>query len=303
MSGHLKSKLTNTKIIIIYYLVIIILSSYATYKNGIILYQKELIKLISVFKPLLMVLLAIGITYFINYLFHKIFRKQSYNYKEDYAPLFMALITLSLPLNINILLFIIIILIINIIKLFYNIEFINYYNITKILIVIILFIIGKYSYLTIYDTNVETNFSTLDLFLGRGIGGLATSNILLLIICYFIMLLNESFKKEIPIISIISYIITLVVFDLIVKNNVIIDIKSFITSGFTFGSIFIATIPMYSPIKHKSIVIYSVLIGIISFIINKIFNIYDSIFIAIFITNIIIVIYELLGRKIKNEHK
>ncbi len=303
MSGHLKSKLTNSKIILLYYLIILILTGYATYKNGIILYQKNLINLIGIFKPLLLVLSGIIITYLINYIYINVIKKDKYDYKEDYTPLFIALITLTLPLNISFILYLVIIILSNILKLFYNIEFINYYNLIKILFILILLIIGKYSYLTLYDTNIETNFSTLDLFLGRGFGGIATGNILLLIICYLIMLFNEAYKKEIPIIAIASYIITLVIFDLLFKNSVVLDIKNLITNGFIFGCLFIATIPMYSPIKYKEKVIYSILIGIISFVINKIFNIYDGIYFAIIITNIIIIGYELLERRIINEHK
>ena len=69
MSGHLKSKLTNSKIIIIYYIVILLLTVYATYKNGIILYSKNLINFISIFKPLLMILLSIGIASITNYIY------------------------------------------------------------------------------------------------------------------------------------------------------------------------------------------------------------------------------------------
>ena len=303
MSGHIKSKLSNTRIIIIYYIVIGILTIYATYKNGIMLYQKHLINILGIFKPLLLVLLSIALAYIVNYLFHIFIRKDNYSFKDDYTPVLMTLITLTLPLNINVIIFVIIMITVNIIKHLFKIEFLNYYNLSKIIVVLLLLIISKYSYLTLYDTNIETNFSTFDLFLGRGVGGLATSNILLLIFCYFILLFNDAYKKEIPIIAIISYIITLVLFDLIAKNNIILDIKSLITNGFTFGCIFIATIPMYSPIKYKNIVIYSILIGIISFIINKIFIFYDSVYIAILIVNIVIFVYELLERKILNEHK
>ena len=163
MSGHLKSKLTNSKIISLYYIIILILTTYATYKNGIILYQKNLVGIISIFKPMFLVLLSIVIPITLNYIYKVCFKKDKYYFNEDYTPIFMALITLSLPLNINILLFIIIMLIVNILKLFYNIEFINYYNLVKILFILVLIIIGKYTYLTLYDINIETNFSTLDL--------------------------------------------------------------------------------------------------------------------------------------------
>ena len=303
MSGHLKSKLTNSRIIIIYYIIIFLLTIYSTYKNGVILYQKHLINIISIFKPLLMVLLSIGIAYLVNYLYYNLIKKDKYNLIDDYTPVFMALITLTLPLNISLILFVLIIIITSILKLFYNIEFLNYYNLIKILFFLILLIIGKYSYLTLYDTNIETNFSIIDLLFGRGVGALGTSNIVLLIICYFIMMFNESYKKEIPIISIISYVITLFIYDIIVKNNIVLDIKNLITNGFIFGVLFIATIPMYSPIKNKIIIIYSILIGITSFTINKMFNIYDSVFISIFIANIIIIVYELFERRLENGHK
>ena len=188
MSGHIKSKLNNTKIISLYYLIISILTCYATYKNGIILYQKHFINIISIFKPLFMVLISLIIPYIINYLYQSKIKNDYYNYKEDYVPIFMALIALTLPQNINIILFIVIMLLVNIMKLFYKIEDINYYNLIKLLFIIALLIIGKYSYLTLYDTNIETNFSTVDLFLGRGVGALATGNIILLIICYLMML-------------------------------------------------------------------------------------------------------------------
>lgn len=301
--SHLKSKLNNTKIIMLYYLIILILTSYATYKNGIIIYQRNLINFINIFKPLLLVLISIIIPYLINFIYYKEIKKDNYNFKEDYTSIFMALITLTLPLNINIFLYLFIIIIFSILKLFYKIEYFNYYNLIKLLIILVLFIIGKYSYLTIYDLNIETNLSTLDLFLGRGIGGLATTNILLLFICYLIMLLNNSYKKEIPVISIVSYFIILILFDIVFKNNVILDIKNLISSEFIFACIFIATISFYSPIKSKEKIIYSIILGILSFIFNKIFNIYDGVFIALLITNLIIIGYEKLERIIINEHK
>ena len=296
MSGHLKSKLTNSKIIIIYYVIISILTCYATYKNGIILYQKNLINIISIFKPLLMVILSISFAYLTNYMYNNVIKKDTYNYKEDYTPIFMTLITLTLPLNTNIFIFIFVMIVVNILKLFYNFESINYYNLIKLLFILVLFIIGKYSYLTLYDTNIETNFSTLDLFLGRGVGAIATSNILLLILCYLILLFNDSYKKEIPIISFIAYIITLFVFDIFASNNIIFDIKELITNGFIFGIIFIATIPMFSPIKYKEKIIYSIIIGAISFIANKTLNIYDGVFIAILVANILLYCYCLIRK-------
>ena len=59
MSSVIKTKITNKKIIILYYLNIFILTFYSLYKNGILLYNKGLINFKYIFKPLLLVLIAI----------------------------------------------------------------------------------------------------------------------------------------------------------------------------------------------------------------------------------------------------
>ena len=289
MSSHLKSKYSNFNIITMYYLIITILTIYATYKNGIVLYNKHLIKMAAIFKPILLVIIAIGIPILINCLYTTYIKKKEYVFKQDYYPVFMALISLCLPTNISIILFLILTIIFSLIKLFYNFS-INYYSIIKLLTIILLLILGKYTYLSLYDLNVETNLTTLDMFLGRGIGGFATSNILLLIICYIILCFNFTYKKEIPIISIVSYFISIIIYSIIFRSNLIFNIKELINSEFIYAIILIATMSHFSPVDFKSRVIFAILVGVLSLIFNLIVNIYEGVFIAIIISNIIILI-------------
>ena len=302
MSSYLKSKNSNIKIIAIYYVVIMLLTIFAVYKNGIILYQKNLISFIEIFKPLLIVLMSIIISYVTNYLIIKVIKKDNYIIKEDYDSIFMTLIILSFPLNINIIYYFLLLILFSVIKAFYNYNKINYYVVIKLLIILLLYILGKYSYLTIYDLSVETNLTTLDMFLGRSYGGLATSNILLIIICYFILFLNPSYKKEIPLISLLTYFVLTIICAILFKSSIITGIKNLICSEFIYGVVFIATISFYSPLIYKDRIIYAILIGVLSFIFNNIINIFDGVFVAIFITNIIMIIYQKVGVKL-NEHK
>ena len=301
MNSHLKSKYTNFNIILLYYIIVGILTIYATYKNGIILYNKHLINMISIFKPLLIVLLSTFIPLIINYIYKTYVQKQKYNLKEDYLPVYMSLFSLCLPININIFLFISITLIFSFIRIYYKYD-INYYAIIKLITVLILIIIGKYSYMSLYDLNVETNLTALDMFLGRGIGGIATSNILLLCICYLILCFNFTYKKEIPIISFVSYFVTIIIYSILFNNNVILNIKELINSEFIFAIIAIATMSIYSPIDIKSRIIFSILVGVLSFFFNLLVNIYEGVFIAIIISNIIILIINKIGSE-QNEHK
>ncbi len=292
----MKNKYSNLNIIIRYYLVIIILTIYATYKNGILLYNKKLINFVYIFKPLLLILLSLSISYLITFLYKKYIKKEKYSIKSDYNPIFIALIVFCLPININIFYYLIFIVIFNIVKLFLNIK-INYYAMMKLIIILAIILLNKYNYQNIYELSIETNLSTFDMFFGKAIGGIATSNILLLIICYIILCTLINYKKEIPLISFVSYFLTLIVFCLIFNQNIIINIKDMICSEFIYAIILIATISFYSPILRNQRIIYSILIGILSFTFNKIFNIYEGVFIAILITSIIFSIINYVKEK------
>ena len=301
MNSHLKSKYSNFNIVLMYYVIVSILTIYATYKNGIVLFNKHLIGFISIFKPIIIVLIATFIPLLINYLYKTFIKKEKYILKEDYFPVYMSLISLSLPININIFLFLGLTIIFSIFRLFYKFS-INYYAIIKLLTILLLIVLGKYTYASLYDLNIETNLTTLDLLFGRGIGGLATTNIILLVICYLILCFNFTYKKEIPIISFVSYIFTIVIYSIIFHSNIILNIKELINSEFIFAIIAIATMSFYSPVDFKSRVIFAILIGILSFIFNLIFNIYEGVFIAIIVSNILILIINKIGSEYY-EHK
>jgi len=157
-------------------------------------------------------------------------------------------------------------------------------------------LINKYSYLNLYNLNVEVNYSFIDLFLGRSIGGLATSNILIIIICYIILSFTP-YKKEIPIIASFSYFITLLIYSLLFKSDIILNIVNMFSGEFMYGVVFIASISHFSPISPKYRAIYAIFIGILSFIFSIIFNIYEGVFIAIIVSNIIIYLYKLIEGK------
>ena len=302
MSGYIKSKYSNFRIIINYYIVLLLLTIYSIHKNGIILYQKNLISFISIFKPFIVVILSLLISYLFIYIYSKYIKKKQVNLLTEYKPLYIALIMLTLPSNLNIFIYLLFIIIISILSLLIKNDYINYYALYKLLFVILLILFNKYSYLNLYNQNIEVNYSLIDLFIGKGIGGLATSSILLVMICYVILSLNP-YKKEIPIISLFSYICVMLMYSLLIKSDIILCVEDLITSEFMYGIVFIATISHYSPISPKYRTIYATLIGILSFIFNTIINIYEGVFIAIILSNLLINLYTYLERKIKSEHQ
>lgn len=289
MSGIIKTMTTNKRIILIYYINILILTIYSVYKNGILLYNKGLIRFTYILKPLLLVLAAIFITYGINCLYLKYIKKDNEclnKLKYDYNPIYFAILTLCLPININLLLFVFLISLFNIANLYFKQRNFNSFAIYKLIIILILLLLNKYNYFNIYEMNVDTALTTLDMFMGRSIGGIGTTNSLLLIITFIIFLMMPSYKKEIPISAFITSLI-LSVFGTLFGFGFIYNIKELLNSEFLFAIIFLATIPEYSPIKDNDKIIYGCIIGLFCFIFNKIINPFEGVFIAIVIANII----------------
>ena len=289
MSTMIKTKITNKKIILIYYFNIFLLTFYSVYKNGILLYHKDLVKFSYIFKPLFLVIMAILITYIVNYLYLK-YIKNDNDYltkiKNDYSPIYFAILTLCLPININSILFVLIITALSFINILFKQKNFNAIAIYKLLIILMLLIANKYSYLNIYELNVDTALTSLDMFLGRSIGGIGTTNTLLLIITFIIFITIPSYKKEIPVCAFITSLILSIIGTLF-GFSFIYNIKELLNSEFLFAIIFLATIPEYSPIKDKDRIIFGILIGLLSFIFNKVFNPFEGVFLAIILTNII----------------
>lgn len=289
MSSVIKTKITNKKIILLYYLNIFILTFYSLYKNGILLYNKGLINFKYIFKPLLLVLIAILFTYIVDYLYLR-FIKNDNNYmikiKNDYNPIYLAILTLCLPVGINIFLFTLIIIILSFLNNFIKQHDFNNIALYKILIILLLLLINKYNYLNVYELNVDTALTSFDMFMGRSIGGLGSTNTMLLIISFIIFVTIPSYKKEIPVSAFITSLLLSIVGTLF-GFGFIYNIKELLNSEFLLAIIFVATIPEYSPIKEKDKIIFGILIGALSFIFNKIFNPFEGVFIAIILANAI----------------
>ena len=61
----------------------------------------------------------------------------------------------------------------------------------------------------------------------------------------------------------ITYLILMLVYFLITNNS-----NYLLNSELIFGSIFVSALPEYSPVNNKKILVYSILIGILVFIIT-----------------------------------
>ena len=284
MSNTLRRTATNKTYEGILLGVLIPVVIFSWYKFGYLDYSKNLVSLVSSFKVWWLLLINIIITCFIQFIVKD---KYPYYYYE------IVLLTLLLPIRIPYFIDILVVLIYNILRKHINNYHFNSVAIFKLIITLILMVMGKNNYLSLYQEQVASIYKTSDLVWGASIGSIGSTNLVVLILSYLLLCNVDIYKKDIPWYALIGYSLALGIYGVI--NNSIIDlIKLTLNSTVIFSFIFISTINISSPIGKKLKRIYGLLVGIISFIFLQI-NPYDAAVIAVVISNLICnFIYEII---------
>ena len=273
MNSYLHIKKNNLKYLYLFTSCLLIFFGF--YKNGILLY-KESRSFITLFRPVSFSVITIIIS-----LVFTLIRNKKIILEDNL--IYILLISLCIPLYTNLLYFSVFVLVYNILIIIldkFDVK-INYVAIFKLLIVLLLIYINKYTYLNNLETMNRYSYNLVDIFFGRGISGVSSSSMLLIIISYFIFFSNFYYKKEIPLISILVYTVVSLLYKIILSKVLIFN------SMILFALVFIAPILKLSPASFKMRVIYSIMVGILTFIFTYFINVYDGVFIAIAIASIL----------------
>ena len=265
-----------------YFVALIPLIIFSIYKNGILLYQNDLIKFKDIFIPLYFYLISIVIA-FLNYLITK------KNLKE--LILSSLILTSTISLNTNMLIFPIVLFIALFITNYLKEKFFfNSLSLARLILVLSL-LINAYSYLNIAEKLNTFNYNLFDNFLGFREGGLATTSIMLIIISFIILSFNKFYKRYIPLSATLSYLIFAFIFSLIFSNNYL----NLIMAGHIYFSfIFIASDIYTSPNTILTHIIYGFIIGFITAILANL-TIYESPYISTFIASLLIPLLNKIG--------
>ena len=248
---------------------------YGIFKNGYLIYEKGYINFYQIFKPLYLVLIGIIIKFIIDLIrYHKI--------KIDYNLVYVILIGMIMPYNINLIIYSISLLILYIITLYLE-KYFKFNKVCFIYLIIILIncIFNKFTFANILESKFTYSFTFFDLLMGRSIGSISTTSIIFSLLAFTYLTFSFYYKKDIPLFINISYIILSLIYLLITKNN-----SYLLNSEVLFASIFIATLPKYSPLRRINQIIYAISIGIFTFILSILFNKVISIYIIIFILSL-----------------
>lgn len=296
------TKTNINKIIKGYLIALIPLLIYGFYKNGFIVYNRGLINTINLLKILLLPILGIVIPIIIDY-FYALSNniKPKHYIKNSFSIIYSLIYTCILPSNINIIAYIIsLILLIYLLNEIPMTKFkLNTIVLIKLIIIFILFLLNKYTYLNTYESNIDYSYTLFNNFFGRNIGGFGTTNIFLILCSYIGLSFTESYKKEIPLIIIIFSIISSIIISLIFKDNIMSVLKNLLISNIFFTSIFIATIPMFSPYTKEGSIIFAILTGILNGICIKFISFQEGAYISLLISTSLITMIDFIILKIK----
>ena len=275
----------SIKSIICYtFLGVIPLILYGIYKNGILVYQKELIDLWEVFKIIILILISFIIYYLVNIV---IKRQKLFNI----GLLSTFLIPIFMPPKVSLILYVIGYFIGTLIISFLPKKIkLNSNALLLIIIYILLILFNNYSFYNDLEKLNIYSFSFFDYLWGRNVAGICASNIILgLFILIFYSLFNV-YKKEIS----VSAILTFIFFTLLLNNF---DFYAILNANSILGFIFIASDMKSSPITYKNRVVYGVLIGITTALLSTFVSYYSGVFVAVFMWSLL---FPLLQKVMKN---
>ncbi|MDD6276991.1 MAG: hypothetical protein PUA55_00250 [Mycoplasma sp.] len=251
MNVYLKSKNNENKILVKYILILIPFLIYGFYKNGILLYKGEYVNIFYMFKPLILTIISI----LISYLFAK-YKKEDFISYRLYLNILSSLIALP---NTNIFIYLIILFLVNIL---YTFKKVNISLITILSLIIVSMIFSKYSFLNIYEESVNHSYSITNYLFGNGSGGISNTLFIYSILVFIYLICDFSYKKHIVVTSLTVYYILLIISFVLFKKF---DYNLLLNNNLVFSFIFLNTISIFTPYTKGGCYLYGFILGLISF--------------------------------------
>lgn len=297
-------KKNNKELNIDYLVVLLPLVIYGFYKNYFIVYNRGLITLFDVIKQIVIFLLVIAIAILIPILVN-ILQKKKWNegILRDYTIPLVIIFFLIMPVKYNKFIFLIILAVFVCLNNFLKVNKFSFNRIAflEVLTLIILKQLGGIAYESVYESTKELSFTLFDSFFGRSVMNFGTTNIFLILCCFAYLTYRCYYKKEIPLIIIGTYLLSGVGINFLMHKDIFSIFSTLITTNILFSTIFVATIPFYSPYTKEGTIIYSILIGILTSIFSIYFSLNEAIFVIIFIVSLLNNLLDYLVLKVKEK--
>lgn len=269
MNVYLRAKNDSKSFIKLLLLLMVPFALYGFYKNGILLYKKDLINLFSLFKVPFLVCISIITTYILKKLFEEDF--------ISYRLLLNIFISIITPAKTNIIVFIVLLVLLNIL---YKFKKLNIPLIYMILYIITSYLFKNLSYQNIYEESVVHNYTLTNYLFGCGSGGISNTLTIYSILSFIYLITKFEYKKHIPITAFVVYYV-LITISFLLGNNA--DINFTLNNNLIFAFVYLNTISIFTPYTKGGNYIYGFALGLFTFL----FSFFD-INIGVYITSLIL---------------
>lgn len=268
-----------SKINIKWLIALLPLICYGFYKNGIIVSLNTELALINVLKPLLFPLVG-GMS---GIIINLITKNKMFSLENILNGLLVSMIV---PINTNLLLFLGITLIFLYLNKFISTKInINISCVIHLIIIGVLLIMNNYSYANSMENLGTHAYNFMDLLFGRQIGGVCSTSVFFIVAGFIFLITDYYYKKEIPIAAYLSYA-AIILSSFIWTNDINNTFRLLIQSAPLFAFVFIAPLSIYSSYTFKGKILYGILVGALSaglsFLIGS-----EAVFVVVFLLSIL----------------
>ena len=264
-----------------YFIALIPLLLFSFYKNGILLYQNKLISFIDMFIPLYFYIISILVGFLVAHL--------NKSDKREYV-LYALILACTISINTNMLLYPIVLFVSLFIASFLQKkkEF-NFLAFTRILLILAL-LLNSYSYMNVAEKIEAFNYNYLDIFIGYGVGGIASNSLFFCFIAFLILSFNKFYKKVIPIASSFSAFIVFILLFFITKNEIYLE--NLLNGSLYFAFVFVGTDLYVSPYTKMGKIIYGLVIGLFTALLSIFVPIYEAPYLVILLVSLFFPIFD-----------
>lgn len=285
---HYEENTKKREILLIFMFLIMI--CYGIYKNGLTYYFLGKLSFIEALKPVLFPLLGIFISIAIKSIKEK---KIAFSRKDILLGIFYGLV---MPTEFPIIIYCLFVTVFTILKellkmKFFMISWLALYKVIEMILSCTLNI-GLENKI---EASIPYLYGILDTFFGRNVGAFGTTNIFLILIIYGILCTSFYYKKELPITSIVSYLILFFGYFFFFQNRL--ELKDALNSTFLFVAITILPINKTTPGEKKEENIYGISFGILSFIFIHVCHIIEGAYLSLLLINILWNLYFPIWKK------
>ncbi len=254
----------TTRLSLMYLIALIPLIIFGFYKNGISLYSKEYANFLGMFKPLLLILMSVTGNLLANLLKGLKSKKQIDFSNVKFGLVESIILAMCLPISSSPLIVFVVSLICS---LFFRKSKLNQIAVMYLLIQGFNYLLKLGNFENAYEASTLLNHNGLDLFLGFGVGGVASTSIILTLLALIFMSFNKLYKKDLVYTAILTFVLLGAITNIIDSNYT--EIFSYIFSGnVIFMLVFVLPNLNSTSYTSKGQVLSGILVGILTYLLS-----------------------------------